>query len=159
MDKAKLSSDDTPVTGDYFKALWMVAIASLFYFYDFFLQVSPSVLTHALKQSLNLHAGSIGLISAAFFITYGPMQLTSGYLSDHWSCRKLLIISMLCCVCGVFKHTVKVGPLPGRLNNYLPFTGSHFLPMTFPLRRFLSQPRCAADNDFFAPVSFLIRVF
>ncbi len=61
------------------KAIIIFLLASLFYFYDFTLQVSPSVMTGELMKAFGVGAAGLGTISAFYFYAYAPMQSASRY--------------------------------------------------------------------------------
>ena len=52
------------------QGFFIIFVASLFYGYEFFIRVAPSVLTHDLMSSLNIDASMLGLLSASFFYGY-----------------------------------------------------------------------------------------
>lgn len=85
-------------TSNYLKwAVW--AIAAVFYFYEFLLRVSPSVMVPELMQSFGITASSVGLLSAFYLYAYAPMQLPVGVLMDRYGVKKVL--SIACVVCGL----------------------------------------------------------
>ncbi len=74
------------------------ALAGLFYFYEFAIQVSPSVMTDDLMRDLQIGAASVGFISAFFYYGYTPMQLPAGMLYDRFGPR--ILISIAACICA-----------------------------------------------------------
>ncbi|MCB1827073.1 MAG: MFS transporter, partial [Coxiellaceae bacterium] len=48
-------------------AFFICCLASLFYLYDYFIQVAPSVMTHQLMQSFSIGAAKLGALSACFY--------------------------------------------------------------------------------------------
>jgi len=82
------------------KMMWFVwALAAFFYFYEYLLRISPSVMVPELMTAFNVDGGSVGLLSAFYFYSYSPMQLPVGVLMDRYGARKLLTIASL--VCGI----------------------------------------------------------
>lgn len=75
----------------------VIATASLFYVYEFFLRVAPSALSHELMLAFKIDAGGLGLLSASFFYGYMPMQIPAGMLGDQYGPRKLLTIAAVIC--------------------------------------------------------------
>jgi MFS family permease len=75
-------------------------LAAMFYMYEFILQVSTSVMTNELMRDLGLNAASVGMVSAAYFFAYTPMQLPAGLLYDRYGPRALITIAILICACG-----------------------------------------------------------
>lgn len=82
---------------------WIICLlAALFYLYDFFLRVTPSVMIHPLMHDYGVGATEIGFISAFYYYAYTPLQIPSGIIIDKYSIRKVLTLSLLLCVIGTF---------------------------------------------------------
>lgn len=80
---------------------WLICLlAVLFYFYDFFLRVTPSVMIHPLMQQYGAGATEIGFISAFYYYAYTPLQIPSGVVIDKYSIRWTLTLSALLCAVG-----------------------------------------------------------
>jgi sugar phosphate permease len=45
----------------------IIAVAALFYLYEFFIRVSPSVITNELMRDFQIHAGYLGFLSSLFY--------------------------------------------------------------------------------------------
>ena len=74
---------------------WVVlSFAAFFLFYKYLLQVSPSVMTHALMQHFHLHGSSLGNLAATFFYAYLVVQLFVGPLLDKYSPRTLTALAL-----------------------------------------------------------------
>lgn len=80
-----------------FQAAAILLLASCFYFYEFIAQVAPSVLQVDLMRAFSIDATKLGLLSGCFYLSYAPLQLTSGLLLDRYSTRIILT-----CICVVF---------------------------------------------------------
>lgn len=79
---------------------WSVwSIAAIFYFYEFVLRVSPSVMVQELMQTFNITASSVGLLSAFYLYAYAPLQIPVGVLLDHYGVKKVLSFASL--ICGI----------------------------------------------------------
>ncbi len=88
----------------YYKNLWPMVICSLasfFYFYDYFVQVAPSIMTHQLMASFSIDAAGLGILSAGFFYSYTLMQIPAGMLLDRFGARKLLTFAVFISACGI----------------------------------------------------------
>ena len=83
-------------------AIFIVAISSLFYVYEFFLRVMPSVITHELQRDFNANLGAISLMTACFGYAYAAMQIPSGMLIDRYGPRILLTVAVLVCCLSSF---------------------------------------------------------
>ena len=91
---------------------WSIcALGAIYYSYEYFLRISPSVMEHALRVHFNLSATGFGLLSAFYYYAYVPMQLPVGVLMDRFGPKRLLTIACLICVIGtvMFSHTYSFG--------------------------------------------------
>lgn len=77
-----------------------VALGALFYFYEYFLRVSPSVMKPQMIHEFNIDAALFGTLSAFYFYAYTPMQLVVGILVDRIRLRFVLTGAVLACVLG-----------------------------------------------------------
>ncbi len=77
------------------------SLAALFYVYDYFIQVAPSVMVQSVMRDFNVGAGDLGALSACFFYAYAMMQIPAGWLLDHLGARKLLSLAVLISAVGV----------------------------------------------------------
>ncbi len=78
-------------------ATCLVFIASLLYVYEFFVRVTPGVLSSQLMAALHIEAGLFGVISASFFYAYAPMQIVAGLCVDRFGVKRCLVIAMAVC--------------------------------------------------------------
>jgi MFS family permease len=104
----------------------MCLLASLFYLYEFILQVSPSVIARELSTQFHLNAGDLGLFSAAYYYSYTPMQLPAGMLFDRFGLRNLLTIAILMCALGTFLFASTHDVYVGAFGRFLTGFGSAF---------------------------------
>lgn len=80
---------------------WVIwALASFFYFYEYLLRVSPSVMVPELMATFHIEAVAVGVVSAFYFYAYAPMQLPVGVLMDRYGARKLLTVASWICAVG-----------------------------------------------------------
>jgi MFS family permease len=79
------------------QALIVVSVASLLYVYEYFMRVLPGALSYQLMDELHVQAGALGIISAAFFYAYTPMQVPAGLLCDRFGPKRCLIAAMVIC--------------------------------------------------------------
>lgn len=77
-------------------------LASMFYLYEFVLQVSPSVMTSQLMHDFGIGAAGVSFISAFYYYAYTPMQLPAGLLYDRFGPRRVLTVAILICTAGAF---------------------------------------------------------
>ena len=72
----------------------------LFYFYDYLLQTSFSVLPPALQIKYGITTESFGFLSAAFFYGYTLFQIPLGYCLDRIGLKYTAILCAACCAIG-----------------------------------------------------------
>lgn len=80
---------------------WVVwGLGCLFYFYEFLLQVSPSVMGNELMQSFSTDGAALGILAGAYFYSYAGMQIPVGILVDRYGPHRLLFLAALICAFG-----------------------------------------------------------
>jgi MFS family permease len=86
--------------GIYAWCVWF--LGALFYFYEFWLQVSPNVMHADLSQHYHITGVQFGYMATFYFIAYAAMQIPAGVLFDRFGARKLLTAAALVCTGGTF---------------------------------------------------------
>lgn len=82
---------------------WLICgLGAVYYSYEYFLRISPSVMEHALRDHFNLSATGFGLLSAFYYYAYVPLQLPVGVLLDRYGPRLLITMACFICVIGTF---------------------------------------------------------
>lgn len=88
-------------------------LGALFFWVDYVVRVSPSVLTSSLMQTFHVNAFAVGLFSGYFYYAYIGMQIPVGILVDRFGPKRLLMISVLICALSTFifsnTHTIAIG--------------------------------------------------
>lgn len=79
---------------------FVVSIAALFYCYEYFLRISPSVMAHDLRSAFHLSGASFGNLSDFYYYIYTPLQFVVGLLLDRYGTRRLLTIACFSCALG-----------------------------------------------------------
>jgi MFS family permease len=81
---------------------WIICtIGMLFYCYNYFLRVSPSVMKDDLMQNLHITAYQFGNLAAFYYYAYTPMQIPVGMIYDRFGARIVLFFACLAAVLGV----------------------------------------------------------
>lgn len=75
---------------------------TLFYCYEFLLQVSPAVMSNELMLAFDMDATMLGSLAASFFVAYCGMQLCSGVLLDKFGPRRVLTAAVFICALGAY---------------------------------------------------------
>ncbi|MGE3919477.1 MAG: MFS transporter [Gammaproteobacteria bacterium] len=101
-------------------------LASLFYLYEFILQVSPGVLTNELMHAFAIDAAGVGVISGFYYYSYTPMQLPAGLLFDRFGPRLLITIAILLCVAGALFFGMTTSAFLASMGRFLMGIGSAF---------------------------------
>ena len=76
--------------------------AMLFYFYEFFLRISPSVMSTELMQTYQLTPRAFGHLTALYYYVYAPMQMIVGVLLDRYGTKRLLVVAALVSSVGAY---------------------------------------------------------
>lgn len=81
---------------------WTVCvIGMLFYCYNYFLRVSPSVMQSDLTQTFHITATQFGMLAGFYYYAYTPMQLPAGMIYDKFGARFVLFLACLTAVLGL----------------------------------------------------------
>lgn len=80
--------------------IWL--LSSLFMFYKYAIEVSPSVMTNDLMSTFNIDGVQLGNLAACYFYAYLIMQLPAGLLLDRFGPRKVTSIAIVLCALGAF---------------------------------------------------------
>lgn len=82
---------------------WIIcALGAVFYTYEYYLRIAPSVMVHDLMSVYHLTAGLFGNLTAYYYYIYTPMQFFVGLLMDRYGPRRLLTLACLCCAVGAY---------------------------------------------------------
>jgi MFS family permease len=80
--------------------MWISCL--LFYSYQYFLQVSPAVMTEDLLRDFHIDATVLGYLAGCYFYTYALMQIPIGLILDRFGARRPAIIASFLCALGCF---------------------------------------------------------
>lgn len=95
-NRAKISFFDRSVLP------WFIcSIGMLFYCYNYFLRVSPSVMQNDLMQNLHISASQFGNLAAFYYYAYTPMQIPVGMIYDRFGARLVLFFACLAAISGL----------------------------------------------------------
>lgn len=128
-------------------------LGSFFYVYDYFLAVSPSVMTGNLLSAFNLDAGALGSLLAVFFLASTFFQVPAGVLLDRFGARALLSLAVLVSGLGALLFGVAHAPWQIAFARLLMGIGS---PFAFLGALFLASRWFA--HKYFALIAGLVQV-
>jgi MFS family permease len=81
---------------------WLVCgIGILFYCYNYFLRVSPSVMQNDLTQTFHITATQFGTLAGFYYFAYTAMQVPAGMIYDKFGARFVLFLACLTAVVGL----------------------------------------------------------
>ncbi|USO01800.1 MAG: MFS transporter [Alphaproteobacteria bacterium] len=78
--------------------IWMFAV--VFYLYQMILRISSSVLADDWITSFHISTTELGLLSGAYYYSYGALQIPAGIAMDRWGPRSTLTMASLICALG-----------------------------------------------------------
>jgi len=106
---------------------WFIcSLGALFYCYEYFLRISPSVMTRELMSAHHLTGAQVGNLSAFYYHAYVPLQIAVGLLMDRFGPRRLISVAALFCALGTFLFAGNFGLGVAELGRFLVGFGSAF---------------------------------
>ena len=109
-----------------FKASIICLLSASFFVYEFFIQISPGVMTNELMRDLQIGAGGLGVLSAFYYYAYTPMQLPAGLLFDRFGPRILLTFASCVCALGALSFGLAHSVVEAAAGRFLMGIGSAF---------------------------------
>lgn len=88
------------------QALVICTLAAIFYCYEYYLRVAPSVISQELIRTFNISNAGLGLLSAFFYYAYMPLQIPVGLLIDKYGTRLILTVACVLCVVGSYIFSI-----------------------------------------------------
>ncbi|MBF0206138.1 MAG: MFS transporter [Oligoflexia bacterium] len=83
------------------KLAWIAwSSAAIFYCFQFFLRVAPSVLVDDLMRDFSIDATTFGTLVSFYSLGYASMQIPLGVLMDKFGPRRLISVATLLCSVG-----------------------------------------------------------
>lgn len=85
-----------------FVSFLMCVLGAVFYCYEYYLRVAPSVMGPELMHAYNLSTAGLGSLVAYYYWAYVPLQIPVGLMMDKWGPRRILTIACLACAFGTY---------------------------------------------------------
>ena len=104
----------------------IVALAAIFYCYEYLLRVAPSVMNQELMAHYNINDFQLGSLTAYYYYIYAPMQIPVGLLMDRYGPKTLMIIACLSCAVGSYLFVFSEILLLAKIGRFLVGFGSSF---------------------------------
>ncbi|NBO24372.1 MAG: MFS transporter [Chlamydiae bacterium] len=106
---------------------WLIwGLAAIFYFYEFVLRVSPSVIVLELMKSFSITASAVGVMSAFYLYAYAPMQIPVGMLMDRFGIRSILSLASIVVGMGTIIFSLAQDVATASFGRFLIGGGSSF---------------------------------
>lgn len=103
---SRMQMDKTRVP---FLGIFIWSLATLYFFYEFFLRVILGTIATEVMFDLQISAERFAMIGSAYYLTYSLMQTPVGILVDRFGVRLLLSIACLICNIGVIGFVMAKG--------------------------------------------------
>lgn len=104
--------------------IWSVVV--LFYFYQYFIRICPSVFIEDLIHDFHLDATGVGNLSAFYFYIYAILQIPVGILLDKLGSKWLLSSAAFVCALGTLLFGLSSSFILADLGRLLQGAGSAF---------------------------------
>lgn len=104
--------------------VWLLAI--LYFFYEFFLRIFLGTIASEVSEDLHLSIRQFSIVAAAYYVTYGVMQIPVGILTEKIGTRIILSSACLICTVGVFLLSFSKSFYPALASRLLIGFGSSF---------------------------------
>ncbi len=107
-------------------ALLMCIFGVLFYAYEYYLRVAPSVMAVELKQTFDLGEAAFGYLAAFYYYAYVLMQIPVGLSMDRFGPRRMLTFACSACVLGTYLFANTTSALNAQIGRLMIGFGSAF---------------------------------
>ncbi len=83
-------------------AFLMCVLGAVFYCYEYYLRVAPSVIQPELMATFGISQAGLGTLIAYYYLAYVPLQIPVGLMMDFWGPRRVLTVACLLCAMGTY---------------------------------------------------------
>ena len=88
-------------------AIFMWILATLFFFYEYFLRVLPATIAKDIISSMHISIEEFALIGSGYYITYALMQLPVGFLLDRFNFKLTMFLAAFSCSLGALGFAIE----------------------------------------------------
>lgn len=106
--------------------LIMCALGIIFYCYEYYLRVAPSVLKLQLVEAFSLTETAYGHLFAAFYYAYTPLQIPVGMMMDRFGPRRILTLACFLCALGTYLFAATTETFIAQFSRFIIGFGSAF---------------------------------
>jgi len=107
-------------------AVMMCLFGAIFYCYEYYLRVAPSVMGAELKETFSLGEAAFGHLAACYYYAYTPMQIPVGIMTDRFGPRRVLTFACFLCVLGTYLFASVTDVFIAQIGRFLVGFGSAF---------------------------------
>lgn len=107
-------------------ALIMCIMGGIFYCYEYYLRVAPSVIQPELMVTFGISQAGLGTLIAYYYLAYVPLQIPVGLMMDYWGPRRVLTFACLLCALGTYLFAFSTSILFAKAGRFMVGFGSAF---------------------------------
>lgn len=107
-------------------AFLMCLLGAIFYCYEYYLRVAPSVMQSELQQAYHVSQSGLGAMVAYYYLAYVPLQIPVGIMMDRIGPRRILTFACLACAVGTYFFAGTNMSWVAKLGRFLVGFGSAF---------------------------------
>lgn len=107
-------------------AFLMCVLGAVFYCYEYYLRVAPSVIHPELMQTFNVSQAGLGVLISYYYLAYVPLQIPVGLMMDFWGPRRVLTCACIMCAIGTYIFAGTTSLMVAKLGRFMVGFGSAF---------------------------------
>lgn len=106
--------------------VFLCFVGAVFYLYEYYLRVAPSIMADDLQAAFNLSQAAFGHLAGFYYYAYTPMQIPAGIAMDRFGPRTVLTVASLFCLIGTLLFSNQAYLWLAQLGRFLVGFGSAF---------------------------------
>ena len=104
----------------------MCTLGIVFYCYEYYLRVAPSVMKLQLVEAFSLSETAYGHLFACFYYAYTPLQIPVGMMMDRFGPRRILTVACILCALGTYLFAATTQAFIAQFSRFIIGFGSAF---------------------------------